>query len=119
MCLMMLSLLIRKVARFPKQRPVFGFRAPAQAVGHPTKEQPMSKLMVARSLIGYLSCSITLRRLAPPKLFDYKERDFHRSNSPIDQTLDKRKSFTVDEANVFQVKSELDSFLQCQLGGLA
>ena len=65
------------------------------------------------------SCSITLRRLAPPKLFDYKERDFHRSNSPIDQTLDKRKSFTVDEANVFQVKSELDSFLQCQLGGLA
>ena len=38
----------------------------------------------------YLSCSITLRSLAPPKLFDYKERDFHRSNSPIDQTLDKR-----------------------------
>ena len=32
--------------------------------------------MFAPSLIGYLSCSITLRSLAPPKLFDYKERDF-------------------------------------------
>ena len=75
--------------------------------------------MFAPSLIGYLSCSITLRSLAPPKLFDYKERNSHRSNSPIDQTLDKRKSVTVDEANLFQVKSELDSFFQCQLSGLA
>jgi len=44
--------------------------------------------------------------LALAKLFDHKERSVCLSNSVAYQTLDKRESFTVDEANVFQIKSE-------------
>jgi len=65
-----------------------------------------------------LSNSIALFSLALPNLFGREERSVYLSNSAVYQTFDKRKSFTVDEANVFQIKSEPHLFFQHRLSGL-
>jgi hypothetical protein len=60
-----------------------------------------------------------LSGFTPSQLFHHKERSVYLSNSLAHQVLDKRKSFTVDETNVFQIKREPQSFFQDRLGRLA
>jgi len=60
----------------------------------------LRRLSLARSRL------IALFSLALAKLFSHKEWGVYLSNSAAHQTFDKRESFTVDEANVFQIKSE-------------
>src|SRR5689334_3658759 len=62
--------------------------------------------------------SITFCGFTLPELFSHKERSVYLSNSLAHQALDKPKSFTVDEANVFQVNSEPQSFCQHICGSL-
>src|ERR1041385_651042 len=62
--------------------------------------------------------SITFCSLTLPQLFSYKERSVYLSNSLAHQGLDKRKAFAVDEANVFQIKRERQSFIQLRRGRL-
>jgi len=55
-----------------------------------------------------------LSSFTPLQLFSHKERSVYLSNSLAHQVLDERKSFTVDEANVFQIKSKSQSFQPTQ-----
>lgn len=61
----------------------------------------------------------TLLRLALPKLFDDKERNVYRLNSTSYQTFHKSKSVTVNKPEVFQIKSQSQSFFHSGLGRLS
>ncbi len=50
--------------------------------------------------------SITFCGFTLPELFSHKERSVYLLNFLAHQALDKRKFFTVNEANVFQIKCE-------------
>jgi hypothetical protein len=72
---------------------------------------------VTRALLDASSiafCSLTL-----PKLLSHKERSVYLLDSLAQQAFDKRKSFTVDEANVFQIDGELQPLSERRLCGRA
>ena len=59
--------------------------------------------------------SIAFRSLTFPKLLSHKEWSVYLLDSLAQQVVYKRKSLTVDEANVFQIDGELQSHNSCDL----